>query len=98
VNTLNPTVQSFEFEVTHRIKYEEYVNNISLSAIPLARSLGQVNTNTAEPPPIESRADIILDNLMKDGLDFMVFNATFNNISVLSWRSVLLVEETRVQH
>ena len=26
---------------------------------------------------------------------FMVFNATFNNISVISWRSVLLVEETR---
>jgi hypothetical protein len=31
----------------------------------------------------------------------MVFNATFNNISVISWRSVLLVEETggpRVNH
>jgi hypothetical protein len=28
----------------------------------------------------------------------MVFNATFNNISVISWQSVLLVEETRVQH
>ena len=27
---------------------------------------------------------------------FMVFNATFNNISVVSWRSVLLVEETGV--
>jgi hypothetical protein len=27
---------------------------------------------------------------------FMVFNATFNNISVLSSRSVLLVEETGV--
>ena len=26
----------------------------------------------------------------------MVFNATFNNISVLSWQSVLLVEETGV--
>ena len=26
----------------------------------------------------------------------MVFYATFNNISVISWRSVLLVEETRV--
>ena len=26
----------------------------------------------------------------------MVFDATFNNISVISWRSVLLVEETRV--
>ena len=26
----------------------------------------------------------------------MVFNATFNNISVISWRSVLVVEETGV--
>ncbi len=26
----------------------------------------------------------------------MVFNATFNNISVISWRSVLLVEEIGV--
>ena len=26
----------------------------------------------------------------------MVFNATFNNISVISWQSVLFVEETRV--
>jgi hypothetical protein len=24
----------------------------------------------------------------------MLFNATFNNISVISWQSVLLVEET----
>jgi len=28
------------------------------------------------------------------GFGFMVFNATFNNISVISWWSVLLVEET----
>jgi hypothetical protein len=27
---------------------------------------------------------------------FMVINATFNNITVMSWRSVLLVEETGV--
>ena len=27
---------------------------------------------------------------------FMIFNATFNNITVISCRSVLLVEETRV--
>jgi hypothetical protein len=26
----------------------------------------------------------------------MVFNASFNNISVISWRSVLMVEETGV--
>jgi hypothetical protein len=29
-------------------------------------------------------------------LRFMVFNATFNNISVISWQSISLVEETRV--
>ena len=27
---------------------------------------------------------------------FMVFKATFNNISVISWRAVFLVEETGV--
>jgi hypothetical protein len=27
---------------------------------------------------------------------FMVFNAIFNNISVILWQSVLLAEETRV--
>ena len=32
----------------------------------------------------------------KGGVIVMMFNATFNNISVISWRSVLLVEETRV--
>jgi hypothetical protein len=30
------------------------------------------------------------------GVRVMVFNATFNNISVISWQSVLLVEETGV--
>jgi hypothetical protein len=30
------------------------------------------------------------------GVRIMVFNATFNNISVISWWSALLVEETRV--
>jgi uncharacterized protein (DUF486 family) len=30
------------------------------------------------------------------GARAMVFNATFNNISVISWRSILLVDKTRV--
>jgi hypothetical protein len=34
------------------------------------------------------------DGLVWFGL--IVFNATINNISVISWRSVLLVEETEV--
>ena len=32
----------------------------------------------------------------KNGCFFMVFNATFKNIVVISWPSVLLVVETRV--
>ena len=34
--------------------------------------------------------------VMKTRIRVMVFNATFNNISVKSWQSVSLVEETRV--
>jgi len=30
------------------------------------------------------------------GVRVMMFHVTFNNISVISWRSVLLVEETGV--
>ena len=33
-------------------------------------------------------------NIVGHFVDLMVLNATFNNISVISWRSVLLVEET----
>ena len=32
-----------------------------------------------------------------EGVRVRMFNATFNNISVISWRSVLLVEETGVR-
>ena len=34
--------------------------------------------------------------MSQSGVRVMVFNATFNNISATSWRSALLVEETRV--
>jgi hypothetical protein len=37
-----------------------------------------------------------VDLKMKRGVRVMVLNATFNNISVLSCQSVLLVEEIRV--
>ena len=38
----------------------------------------------------------ILTIYFDQDLGFMVFNATFNNISVISWRSVLLVDKTGV--
>ena len=38
--------------------------------------------------------NIVEYNLKDRILWFMMFNATFNNISVMSWQSILLVEET----
>jgi hypothetical protein len=32
------------------------------------------------------------------GFGFMVFNATFSNIQVISWRSILLMEESGENH
>ena len=40
------------------------------------------------------KGELICVNMLR--VFAMVFNATFNNISVISWRSVLLVEETGV--
>jgi hypothetical protein len=39
---------------------------------------------------------MIDNNYLNKGVRVMEFNATFNNISVISWRSVLLVEESGV--
>jgi hypothetical protein len=37
-----------------------------------------------------------VQSIIKGGVGVMVFIATFNNISVTAWQSVLLVEETRI--
>ena len=42
------------------------------------------------PPPLGSGGIIMVVGW------FIVFNATFNNITAISWRSVLLVEEAGV--
>jgi hypothetical protein len=38
----------------------------------------------------------IINNQNRVGFGFMLFKASFNNISAILWRSVLLVEETEV--
>jgi len=43
-----------------------------------------------------ARLYVVVEILLTCGLGIMVLNVTFNNISVISWRSVLLVEETGV--
>ena len=40
----------------------------------------------------DSQLSLCLNNILVGC--FVVFNATFNNISVISWRSVLLMDET----
>ena len=47
-------------------------------------------------PTTEILYNFLFSGMIWFGLWFMVFNATFNNISVIPWRSVLLVEETGV--
>jgi len=44
---------------------------------------------------------VVFDSLsysFRVSIRVMVFNATFNNISVISWESVLLMEETGENH
>jgi hypothetical protein len=45
---------------------------------------------------LKNRALNVFKRLKNILFRFIVFNATFNNISVISWRSVLLVEEIGV--
>ena len=46
-------------------------------------------------PPSWFHGEYHVFYLMAFFFRFIVFSATFNNISVISWRSVLLMEKTR---
>ena len=48
------------------------------------------------PLKSETTEEIILPNEYRSVGRFKVFNTTFNNISAISWWSVLLVEKTGV--
>jgi hypothetical protein len=51
-----------------------------------------ITTDVVSLNPDQGEVYNIMDDLV--WFDFMVFNATFSNISVISWQSDLLVEET----
>jgi hypothetical protein len=55
----------------------------------------ELSSTDSEGYDEENRVGINTSLLNHLGLGVMVFNSTINNISVISWRSVLLVEETR---
>jgi hypothetical protein len=44
---------------------------------------------------VERKADVTLERLI-DLIDLLCLNATFSNISAISWRPVLVVEEAGV--
>ena len=59
----------------------------------------KLHTGTSERKRIESTCNLIFlfaSVHISYWVRVIVFNATFNNISVISWRSVLLVEKTGV--
>jgi hypothetical protein len=53
-------------------------------------ALNQDNVSNWSNMPLMQASNSCLVGLV----GFMMFNATFNNISVISWQSVLLVEKT----
>jgi hypothetical protein len=57
-----------------------------------------ITTKVVSLNPAHGEVDVHVDTTDNEGGGgcVMVFNATFNNISVISWRSVLLVEDNRV--
>ena len=63
--------------------------------VPLFEYLKMKETITHQRNQIEELASrfVVMGG---GGGELMVFNTTFNNISVLSWQSVLLVKETEV--
>jgi hypothetical protein len=69
----------------------------------------QININLSENEPLEVKKSLLYSskyyiygmavlyvNIVSGLVWLMVCNATFNNISVISWQSVLLVGETGV--
>ena len=81
----------------HATLYFYFCSNCSVTQVS---ALSGVNTLTIERTWLRIfqkrvvRTKFVIYVLLR--VRVMVFNATFNNISVISWRSVLLVEETGV--
>ena len=62
-------------------------------------SLNTIPTKTLyEQPVVYTKIHLQINDSTIALVGFMMFNATFNNISAISWRSVLLVEETGENH
>ena len=76
----------------------QYVHKLWNITVLHCQYLGIKGDLLCTPPSLNYIKNSNLTDLVWFWLSFMVFNATFNNISVISWQSVLLVEETGENH
>ena len=70
----------------HQSKYETDIG------YKTTRTIANISTSQKYTAPFRKVSIIQNDDLL---VWLMVFNATFNTILAISWRAVLLVEETR---
>ena len=80
--------QVFKMRIGVERHFQQY-----FSYIMVVNFIGEENRNTQRKPLTCLKT---LINIITLWVMAMVLNATFNNLSDISWRSVLLVEETRV--
>jgi hypothetical protein len=70
---------------------DENINHYTTDAVQNEKTLLNNNIFTSNEDFV-----VVIMIVKKLGVRVMVLKATFNNISVISWLSALLVEETRV--
>ena len=74
-------------------------NNISViswQSVLLVEETGENHRPVACHCHWQTLSHSVVSSTRHERVMIMMLNATFNNISVISWRSVLLVGETRV--
>ena len=102
--------QMFEFFFTSGVIFFSYLTEFSYYSVKknpkITRQLEQVKNDSFLKGGVDDFSyfhwfSVVLFSIQNHSLllkwvCLMMFNTTFNNISAISWRSVLLMEETRV--
>ena len=82
------------FKMANKVKWEEY---IVFFLFCYTHKQDVSASSPAGQSKVKSHENKFIQHHFEGGR-VMVFKATFNNISVISWRSVLMVEETGENH
>ena len=82
------------FKMANKVKWEEY---IVFFLFCYTHKQDVSASSPAGQSKVKSHENKFIQHHFEGGR-VMVFKATFNNISVISWRSVLMLEETGENH